>query len=96
MPTSPAFLFAPLTLQLFLCFSHAKLFIFSPDGSNGKESACNAGDPGSVPGLGREWFTNTSVLAWRIPQTEEPSGLQSMGSQRVRHDGETSTHFQTG
>ena len=28
----------------------------------------------------------SSILAWRIPQTEEPGGLQSMGSQRVRHD----------
>ena len=30
--------------------------------------------------------THSSVLAWRIPWAEEPSGLQSMGSQRVRHD----------
>ena len=30
--------------------------------------------------------THSSILAWRIPWTEEPSGLQSMGSQRVRHD----------
>ena len=30
--------------------------------------------------------TNSSVLAWRIPWIEEPSGLQSMESQRVRHD----------
>ena len=30
--------------------------------------------------------THSSVLAWRIPWTEEPRGLQSMGSQRVRHD----------
>ena len=30
--------------------------------------------------------THSSVLAWRIPQTEEPGGLQSMGSQRVGHD----------
>ena len=29
--------------------------------------------------------THSSILAWRIPQTEEPGGLQSMGSQRVRH-----------
>ena len=29
---------------------------------------------------------HSSVLAWRIPRTEEPDGLQSMGSQRVRHD----------
>ena len=30
--------------------------------------------------------THSSVLAWRIPWTEEPGGLQSMGSQTVRHD----------
>ena len=29
---------------------------------------------------------HSSILAWRIPWTEEPGGLQSMGSQRVRHD----------
>ena len=29
--------------------------------------------------------THSSVLAWRIPRTEEPGGLQSMGSQRLRH-----------
>ena len=45
----------------------------------GKESACNAGDLGSIPGsedpLEKE-------MAWRIPWTEEPGGLQSMGSRR--------------
>ena len=30
--------------------------------------------------------TRSSILAWRIPRTEEPGGLQSMGSQTVRHD----------
>ena len=30
--------------------------------------------------------THSTILAWRIPWTEEPSGLQSLGSQRVRHD----------
>ena len=30
--------------------------------------------------------THSSILAWRIPWTEEPGGLQTMGSQRVRHD----------
>ena len=30
--------------------------------------------------------THSSILAWRIPWTEEPGGLQSLGSQRVRHD----------
>ena len=37
--------------------------------------------------------THSSTLAWRIPWTEEPGGLQSMGSQRVRHDSATNTHF---
>ena len=32
--------------------------------------------------------THSSILAWRIPRTEEPGRLQSMGSQRVRHDSE--------
>ena len=96
-----------------------------PDSSVGKESACNAGDPDSVPGLGRSagegidyplqyswaslvaqlvknppavretWVrsldckdslekgnaTHSSILAWRIPWA-----VQSMGSQRVRHN----------
>ena len=37
--------------------------------------------------LGRSGMaTHSSILAWRIPWTEEPGGLQSMGSQRVGHD----------
>ena len=36
--------------------------------------------------LEKEMATHSSVLAWRIPQTEEPGRLQSMGSQRVRRD----------
>ena len=36
--------------------------------------------------LEKEMATHSSVLAWRIPWTEEPGGLQSMGSQRVGHD----------
>jgi len=36
--------------------------------------------------LEKEMATHSSILAWRIPWTEEPSGLQSMGSQKVRHD----------
>ena len=100
-----------------------------PDSSVGKESVCNAGDPGSIPGLGRSpgegigyppqysyaslvaqlvknvsamqetpvqflgqedpleegMATHSGILAWRIPWTEEPGGLQSMGLQRVRH-----------
>ena len=109
--------------------SEAHLWGF-PDSSVGKESACNAGDPGSIPGLGRStgegigyplqyswsslvaqliknrptfWETwvrslgwedplekemaiHSSTIAWKIPWTEEPGRLRSMGSQRVRHD----------
>ena len=36
--------------------------------------------------LEKEMSTHSSVIAWRIPWTEEPGGLQSMESQRVRHD----------
>ena len=101
-----------------------------PDGSIGKESACHAGDLGSIPGLRRSpaegigyplqyswaslvaqtlknppatqetWVrslgwedlleegmaTHSSILAWRIPWTEEPGRLESMGLQTVRHD----------
>ena len=38
------------------------------------------------PALEKEMATHSSVLAWRIPWTEGPGGLQSMGSQRVGHD----------
>ena len=36
--------------------------------------------------LEKEMATHSSILAWKIPWTEEPGGLQSMGSQRVRQD----------
>ena len=36
--------------------------------------------------LGKGMATHSSILVWRIPWTEEPSGLQSIGLQRVRHD----------
>ena len=51
---------------------------FSGD-SESKESACNVGDLGSITGLrrspGEGNDTHSSVLAWRIPLTEEPGGL---------------------
>ena len=53
-----------------------------PGGSGSKESAGNAG---SIPGSGRSpkkgMATHSSILAWKIPLTEEPGGLQSMQSQ---------------
>ena len=36
--------------------------------------------------LGKKMVTHCSTLAWEIPWTEEPGGLQCMGSQRIRHD----------
>ena len=54
-----------------------------PHGSVSKESACNAGDPGLIPGSGRspgeEMATHSSILAWRIPQTEKPGGYSPCG-----------------
>ena len=61
-----------------------------PGGSDGKASTCNARDLGSIPGwedsLEKEMATHSSILAWKIPWTEEPGRLQSMGSQRVGYD----------
>ena len=61
-----------------------------PQWLSSKESACNAGDVGSSPGwgdfLGDGMANHSSILAWRIPWTEKPGGLQLIGSQRVRHD----------
>ena len=57
-----------------------------PGGSDSKESACNAGDLGLIPGwedpLEKGMTTHSSILAWRIPWTEELGRLQSMESQR--------------
>ena len=62
----------------------------SPSGSVVKNPPAKAGDTGLIPGSGnpleREMATYSSILAWQIPWTEEPGGLQSMGSQRVGHD----------
>ena len=50
-----------------------------------KNPPANVGDVGSIPGLGRslgkEMVTHSSFLAWKIPWTEEPGGLQSIKSQ---------------
>ena len=62
-----------------------------------KESACGAGDSGSIPGSGRslekEMATHSSILAWRVPWTEELGRLQFMGSQRVGCSWVTNSHF---
>ena len=53
-----------------------------------------AGVTGSISGLGRSpgvygMETHSGIIAWEIPWAQEPGGLQSKGSQRVRHDLET-------
>ena len=61
-----------------------------PRGLSGRESACQW--ESKVPSLGgedpleKEMATHSSILAWEIPWTEEPSGLQSMRLQRVGQD----------
>ena len=57
---------------------------------NPPANAGHARDAGSIPGLENPleegMATHSSILAWRIPWTEEPGGLESRGSQRVRHN----------
>ena len=66
-----------------------RMFIRTPKEGNAMQKT-------QVPSLGREdplekeMATHSSILAWRIPWTEEPGGLQSTGSQRVGHDWATS------
>ena len=56
-----------------------------PGSSDGKASACSAGDSGLIPGSGRspekEMANHSSTHAWKIPWMEKPGGLQSIGSQ---------------
>ena len=63
--------------------------VFS-SGSVVKNMPANAGDSDSIPGwedsLEKEMATHSGILASEIPWTEEPGRLQSMVSQKVRHD----------
>ena len=66
---------------------HYNTLIYFPHSSVGKESACNTGDLGLIPGLEgpleNETATHSNILAWRIPWTEEPDRLQYMGLQEL-------------
>ena len=79
-----------LTLHLLALGLWAKLFL--PKWLTGKESAANAGDVRDVGSISvgkipwRRVATHSSLLAWKIPWTEEPGGIRSRGSQRVGHD----------
>ena len=65
-----------------LWFVYAKIVGF-PWWLSGKEATYNAGNAGLIPGqedpLEKEMAAHSSILAWEIPWTEEPDGLQSMG-----------------
>ena len=94
----------PLDLepQYMLIVIHQRVF---PDGANGKEPACQCRTQemlvwslGQEDLLEKEMATHSNILAWKIPWTEEPGGLQSTGSQRVGHNWATdrlSTHTRT-
>ena len=72
-------------------FSTTKQALGFPHGSEGKSICLQCGRPGINPWIGKiplekEMATHPSTLAWKIPWTEEPGSLQSMGSQRVGYD----------
>ena len=77
-------------IQEFGINRYPQLYMGFPGGSDGKETTCNAEDLG----LTLRWedpleegvATHSTILAWRIPRTEKPGGLQSMGLQRLGHD----------
>ena len=81
-------------LQYFYASLVAQLIKNLP--SANKESACNAGDLGLIPRLGRSPGEGNGYplqySRWRIPWTEGPSGIQSMGSQTVGHDWATNAN----
>ena len=81
-----------ISILLLLLFLSNSIRDF-PGDSVVRNSPANAGDArdlGWIPGLEdpleKEMATHSSILAWKIPWTEEPGGLQSMGLQRVRDD----------
>ena len=60
-------------------------------GSDGKESACNAGDPGFDPSFGRipwrrDWLPTLVLLLGELHEQRSLAGLQYMGSQRAEHN----------
>ena len=78
-------------------FREEVLYLGFPGGSDGKESACNTGDPGSIPGSGRSpGEGNGNPLQYSClenSKTEEPGRLGSMGSQRIGHNRATNTIY---
>ena len=84
-------LIADATFIFSECFHLLRVLCIISLSSDNKESACKAGDPSFDPWVGnipleKGMATLSSILAWRVTGAEEPVGLQSVGSQRVRHD----------
>ena len=74
--------------------SHRYTYVGLPGGANGKESTCQCRRHERwVWSLEKGMETHSSILAWRIPWTEEHVGLESIGSQRIRHDWSNLTHI---
>ena len=71
-------------------FAQPNFAVGFPGGSGVKNPPANSRDVDSIPGSEdpqeKETATHSSTFVWRIPWTEETGRLQSMGSQRVRHD----------
>ena len=86
---SPSFFYKLHSSQFYLCVNHSFIIPFTLN-EDGKEYVCNAEDPGLIScqedPLEKERATHPSISLWRIPRTEEPGGLQSLGSQRVRNN----------
>ena len=73
--------------MLIFKFKVENIYMGFPGGAYGKESTCNAGDLGSIPGLGRSpeggHGNPSSILAWRIPMDRGAWWATIIGSQRV-------------
>ena len=82
-----------IQLNIYMSILIENVYADFPGGIVIKNSTVSAGDKrdmSSILGwedpLEKEMATHSSIMAWRIPWTEEPRGLQSIASQRVGHD----------
>ena len=80
----------PLTAHFYLNLKCLRASLMAQQVKNLPANEGVARDAGSTPQSGRspeeEMATHSSILAWKIPRTEEPGRLQSLGPHRVRHD----------